>query len=73
MQAEVEAGKLPNNIQTSASQSFFPNLLPEEEIQKVIFDQQYLKYMKKRMAEETNTSSFGNIAVNSTNLGGVTD
>lgn len=30
----------------------FPRFLPEEEIQKVIFDNNYLKFMKKRMEED---------------------
>ena len=45
MQNEAEQNK-------SKPGSAFPGLLPEEEIQKVIFDQQYLKYMKKRMEED---------------------
>ena len=33
------------------STNFFPSLLPEEEIQKVIFDTDYLNYIQKKQME----------------------
>ena len=44
-----------NNNSHVQSTNFFPSLLPEEEIQKVIFDQNYLDYIShKRQMEHQN-------------------
>ena len=36
----------------NSSTGFFPSFLPEEEIQKVIFDTSYLKHLQKKQDEE---------------------
>ena len=42
-----------NPMRTS---NFFPSLLPEEEIQKVIFDNNYLDYIQKKQNDKTNSA-----------------
>ena len=57
MKADVDsltsaASKNINQTNPLRSSNFFPSLLPEEEIQKVIFDEQYLDYISKKSGGE---------------------
>ena len=58
MKADVDsltsaASKNINQTNPLRSSNFFPSLLPEEEIQKVIFDEQYLDYISKKSGENS--------------------
>ena len=46
------SGNLPQFSSGNTSSGFFPSFLPEEEIQKVIFDQSYMKHLQKKQEEE---------------------
>ena len=53
----TDAENYASNANSSATMpnqnsGFFPSFLPEEEIQKVIFDQSYLQHLQKKQEEE---------------------
>ena len=61
MTADVETFANSSSQTNSVSQTsnFFPNLLPEEEIQKVIFDENYLQYLyKKQQGDSDKNATF---------------
>ena len=44
-----------NQTNPLRASNFFPSLLPEEEIQKVIFDQNYLEYISRKQMQNSET------------------
>ena len=44
------------NSEQNPNMPFFPNMLPEDLIQKVIFDKNYLKYMRDKKRDHSNSA-----------------
>jgi len=50
--SSANLGANQNSVSQTNPSNFFPPLLPEEEIQKVIFDANYLEYIYKKQQQQ---------------------